>query len=73
MAYEGALRRHENILDGAFQTDRGKTPIAAMRLGSAIIGTWSLEVASERGTRRQRLEIRRDLTGWYGAAPRERR
>nr|MBC8471352.1 hypothetical protein [Planctomycetota bacterium] len=35
--------------------------------GGSLIGTWNLEVASERGTRKQRLLVNPDMSGLYGA------
>ena len=65
--YEGRLRSHKNVLSGVMTTERGAIQIAALRVGTALIGTWNLEVTSERGSRRQRLKIRPDMSGWYGA------
>lgn len=68
-AYEGRLLSHKNTLNGVFTSDGESTPVAAFRIGSAVIGTWVLEVTTDRGPRKQRLKIRRDLSGWYGTVP----
>jgi len=34
-----------------------------------VIGTWNLEVTSERGERQQRLRVNADMTGLYGTIP----
>ena len=67
--YEGRLRSHGDLLDGTLATERGKIQIVALRIGTALIGAWELDVTSERGTRAQRLRIAPDLSGWYNATP----
>lgn len=68
LAYEGGLR-NANTLDGVFKSDKGPTPVAAFRMGTAVIGAWELEIQSDRGSRKQRLKVRPDMSGWYGPAP----
>ena len=36
-------------------------------MGAALMGKWDLEIASERGTRTQRLQVNPDLSGLYGS------
>ncbi len=68
-AFDGGLRAQGNTLVGVFDSERGEVPIAGLRIASALIGTWELDITSERGSRKQRLKINRDMTGWFGATP----
>ncbi len=38
-------------------------------MGGSLIGTWNLEVESERGSRKQRLRVNPDMSALYGAIP----
>ena len=64
--YKGALK-NRNLLDGIVTAERGDISVAALRMGTPIIGTWNLEVTSERGPRTQRLKVLPDMSGWFGA------
>jgi hypothetical protein len=66
--YEGRLTQQKS-LNGTYTTDKRAFSVLSMRLGKPMIGTWNLEVTSEQGSRHQRLEINRDMSGWYGAIP----
>jgi len=68
-AFEGSIDWRTDTLSGTVKSDRGETTAEGKRIGTALIGTWNLEVASERGTRKQRLKVNRDLTGLYGSIP----
>jgi hypothetical protein len=61
-----------NTLSGTVTSERGEMKVEGRRVGAALIGTWDLEVASERGTRQQRLRVNPDMTGLYGALPIEK-
>ena len=63
--FEGSLQR--NTLSGTFKSERGEITVEANRMGVPLIGTWNLDVTSERGTRKQRLLVNPDLSGLYGA------
>jgi len=63
--FEGTLQR--DALTGTLKSERGETTVEGTRQGAALIGTWNLEVVSERGTRTQRLVVNPDLSGFYGA------
>ena len=65
--FEGTLQR--NTLSGAFKSERGEITIEANRMGIPLIGTWMLDITSERGTRKQRLRVNPDMSGLYGANP----
>ena len=62
--FEGTVKRH--TLSGTFTSDRGEIEVAGIRFGADIIGKWNLEISSDRGTRRQSLQIYPDLSGLYG-------
>lgn len=67
LTFAGTLQRDE--ITGAFKSERGDTPVTCTRVGSALIGTWNLGIASERGDRKQRLVVNPDMSGLYGALP----
>jgi len=62
--FDGTVRVH--TLSGTFTSDRGEIKAEGKRLGSALIGKWNLEITSDRGTRKQILQINPDLSGLYG-------
>jgi len=66
-AFEGTLQG--DTLSGAIKSERGEMTVEGKRPGAALMGTWDLEVTSDRGTRKQRLRINSDMSGLYGAAP----
>lgn len=66
-AFEGSIQR--DTLSGTVTSERGEMAAEGQRGGAALIGTWNLEITSERGTRRQRLLVNPDMTGLYGAIP----
>ncbi len=51
--FEGTIQR--NALTGTLKSERGETTVEGTRKGTALVGTWNLEVVSDRGTRTQRL------------------
>jgi hypothetical protein len=67
--FEGKIERETNTLSGVFKSERGEITAEGKRIGTALIGTWNLEVTSERGTRKQRLRVNPDMSGLYGATP----
>ena len=67
--FEGSIDRQTDTLSGVVKSDRGESTTEGKRIGTALIGTWNLEVASERGTRKQRLKVNSDLSGLYGSIP----
>jgi precorrin-6B methylase 2 len=62
--FEGTIKRH--TLSGTFISDSGEIEVEGKRLGSVIIGKWNLGITSDRGTRKQVLQINPDLSGMYG-------
>ncbi len=68
--FEGTIQG--NDLTGAIKSERGEMEIKGIRAGAAMMGTWDLEITSERGTRKQRLRVNPDMTAMYGAAPIEK-
>ncbi|MBL7153773.1 MAG: hypothetical protein ISS79_08645 [Phycisphaerae bacterium] len=67
--FDGNIDWRTDTLSGTVKSDRGETTAEGKRIGTALIGTWNLEVTSERGTRKQRLKVNSDLSGLYGAIP----
>ncbi|MBN2137113.1 MAG: hypothetical protein JW720_04850 [Sedimentisphaerales bacterium] len=65
--FEGTIER--DTLSGTFKSDRGDIPVEGTLLGVPLMGTWNLEVTSERGVRKQRLVVNRDMSGLYGSTP----
>ena len=65
--FEGTIRG--DTLSGVIKSQRGETTVEGTRIGAAVIGTWNLELTSERGTRKQRLRVNSDMSGLYGATP----
>jgi hypothetical protein len=65
--FEGTLSR--DALTGAFKSERGEIAAEGKLKGASLIGTWVLEIVSERGTRKQRLRVNPDLSALYGSMP----
>jgi hypothetical protein len=54
-------------LEGVFKSDRGEAAATGKQVGAALIGTWDLDISSERGERKQRLRVDPDLSALYGS------
>jgi len=65
IAFEGTLCY--TSLEGVFKSDRGEAPATGTRVGAALIGTWNLDIESERGARKQRLRVNSDMSALYGS------
>ena len=65
MAFEGTLGY--TSLEGVFKSDRGEAPTTGTRVGASVIGTWNLDIESERGARKQRLRVNSDMSALYGS------
>jgi len=65
ITFEGTLGY--TSLEGVFKSDRGEAPTKGTRVGAALIGTWNLDIESERGPRKQRLRVNSDLSALYGS------
>lgn len=63
--FEGTIEG--DTLTGTLSSEMGEMTVQGQRKGADVIGTWNLELASERGARQQRLVINPDLTALYGA------
>jgi len=64
-AFEGTIRG--DTLSGVMKSERGEITVEGKLIGAPLIGTWNLEVASEQGSRKQRLMVNPDMSGLYGA------
>ena len=65
MAFEGTIGN--NSLDGVFKSDSGESAAEGTLIGASIIGTWNLDIESERGARKQRLRVNADMSALYGS------
>ncbi len=64
--FEGTVRG--DTLSGVMKSERGEITVEGKLVGGSLIGTWNLEVASER-VRKQRLRVNSDMSGLYGTIP----
>jgi hypothetical protein len=69
--FEGSIEGGDT-LTGVFKSERGEIKAEGKLAGAALIGTWNLDIASERGDRKQRLVVNPDMSGLYGAVPLEK-
>ena len=67
--FEGTIQRETDTLSGVMKSERGEIAAEGKRIGAALIGTWNLELTSERGPRKQRLRVHPDMSGLYGSIP----
>jgi len=65
MTFEGTLGY--TSLEGVFKSDRGEATTTGTRVGASLIGTWNLDIESERGPRKQRLRVNADMSALYGS------
>jgi hypothetical protein len=65
--FEGNIRG--DTLTGAFKSERGEIAAEGKLKNASLIGTWILEITSDRGTRKQRLRINPDMSALYGSMP----
>ena len=63
--FEGTIQR--DAVAGTFTSEMGELAVEGTRMGADLIGTWNLEVTSERGDRKQRLRINPDMSALYGS------
>lgn len=64
-SFEGTVKGHK--LTGTIKSERGDIALEGRRDGAALIGKWDLELTSDRGTRKQILQVNPDLSGLYGS------
>ena len=67
--FEGSIDRQTDTLSGVMKSESGEIKVEGKRIGTPVIGTWDLDLKSERGERKQRLVVNRDMSGLYGAIP----
>ena len=65
LAFEGTVGY--TSLEGVFKSDRGEVPATATRVGAPVIGTWNLDIETERGPYKQRLRVNPDMSALYGS------
>ena len=70
ITFEGTVRG--DTLKGNIKSERGEVALEGKLAGAPVIGTWNLEIASEQGSRKQRLRINPDMSGLYGSTPIEK-
>ena len=63
---EAAVKGHK--LTGTIKSEMGDIALEGLRVGGALVGKWDLELTSERGTRKQILQVNPDLSGLYGSS-----
>jgi hypothetical protein len=69
-AYEGTIQPKTDTLAGTIKSDTiGEIPVEGKRIGSSIIGIWTLDVMAPWGASKQRLKVNRDMSGMYGTTP----
>ncbi|MBN2595128.1 MAG: hypothetical protein JXA81_16615, partial [Sedimentisphaerales bacterium] len=64
--FEGTTGR-DNTLTGVIKSERGEVPVEGTLIGAPLIGTWNLDIESERGPRKQRLVVNPDMSALYGS------
>jgi len=65
-SFEGTIKGHK--LSGTMKSEGGDIALEGQRDGAALIGKWDLELTSDRGTRKQILQVNPDLSGLYGSS-----
>jgi hypothetical protein len=65
MKFEGTLG--QDGLTGTFKSERGEMTAQGTLMGADLIGTWNLDITSERGDRKQRLRVNPDMSALYGS------
>ncbi len=64
--FEGTIKGQK--LTGTIKSERGDIALEGQRVGGALVGKWDLELTSDRGTRKQLLQVNPDLSGLYGSS-----
>jgi hypothetical protein len=49
------------------KSEMGEVQVEGKLIGAALIGTWNLDIESERGPRKQRLRINPNMSALYGS------
>ena len=63
--FEGTIRG--DTLSGVISSEMGEVQAEGKLTGAPLIGTWNLDIESERGTRKQRLRVNSDMSALYGS------
>jgi hypothetical protein len=63
--FEGTIRG--DTLSGVISSEMGEVQAEGKLIGAPLIGTWNLDIESERGTRKQRLRVNSDMSALYGS------
>ena len=64
--FEGTIGR-DNTLSGVISSEMGEVQAEGILIGAPLIGTWNLDIESERGARKQRLRVNPDMSALYGS------
>jgi hypothetical protein len=64
--FEGTIER-DNTITGVIKSEMGDVQVEGKLIGAALIGTWNLDIESERGQRKQRLRVNPDFSALYGS------
>jgi len=65
-SFEAAVKGHK--LTGTMKSEMGDIAVEGRRDGAVLVGKWDLELTSDRGTRKQILQVNPDLSGLYGSS-----
>jgi len=65
--FEGTIER-DNTITGVIKSEMGDVQVEGKLIGAALIGTWNLDIESERGPRKQRLRVNPDFSALYGSS-----
>ena len=65
-SFEGTVKGHK--LTGTMKSEMGDIAVEGQRDGAVLVGKWDLELTSDRGTRKQILQVNPDLSGLYGSS-----
>ncbi len=64
--FEGTIGR-DNTITGVMKSEMGEVQVEGKLMGAALIGTWNLDIESERGPLKQRLRVNPDMSVLYGS------
>jgi hypothetical protein len=65
LAFEGTLGY--TSLEGVYKGGDWEAEATGTRIGASVMGTWNLDIESERRTYKQRLRINSDMSAAYGS------
>lgn len=69
-SFEGTFQG--DTYSGILKSEQRETPLRGTRIGAPLVGTWNLDLSSDRGDRKQRLRVFPDMSGLFGATPIEK-